>query len=224
MSTSKIRVIIADDHSVFLDGLKMLLETDHDLEIIETAENGKELINKAAALEPDVIVTDIMMPGVNGIEAIKKINEIKLTPCIALSTFDRESLIMDAIEAGASGYILKNAQRGEIIKGIKTVNRFHPFYCKATEAKIIKMISKGRNTDAGKDSFLFSEREIEIIKYISKEVSSEEIGRKLFVSKRTVDGLRAKLLSKMNVKSSAGMMIYALKNNLITLEDTKNVD
>lgn len=220
MAALKIRVIIADDHSLYLDGLKMLLATDSELEIIDTAENGKELINKATILSPDVIVTDLMMPGVNGIEAIKKINEHTLTPCIALSTFDSESLIMEAIDAGACGYILKNAQRGEIIKGIKTVNTFHPFYCKGTSAIMMKIFSKKRAGDYS-NAPTFSGRDIEIIKLICKELSSEDIGKTLFLSKRTIDGIRAKILSKMNVKTTAGVLYYALNNNLITLEEIK---
>lgn len=221
MATEKIRVIIADDHALYIDGLKMLLATDNEIEIIGTAENGKELINMAANLLPDVIVTDLMMPGMNGIEAIKKINENSPTPCIALSTFDSESLILEAIDAGATGYILKNAQRGEIIKGIKMVNTFHPFYCKATMAIMMKIISRNKTGDNSKVLPVFSERDIEIIKLICQEVSSEEIGRRLFVGKRTVDGLRARILSKMNVKTTAGVVLYALNNHLVSLEELK---
>lgn len=221
MAAHKIKVIIADDHTVFLDGLKSLIEPDSELEVIGQAENGKELVAKATDLNPDVIVTDIVMPGMNGIEAIKQINESKATPCLALSTFDDESLIMDAIDAGAIGYVLKNAQKGEIIKGIKTVNKFQPFYCKATETKIVKIISRRKAADINKE-LKFSERDIEVIRMIAKEISSEEIGKNIFLSKRTVDGIRARLLDKMKVKSPIGMIIYALQNNLISLEEFKN--
>ena len=210
MDTQTIKVIIADDHSVFLDGLKMLLETDPLLEIVATATDGKELVERTIALEPDVIVTDIKMPGINGIDAIKEINNFKSIPCIALSTYDNEALIMDALDAGARGYILKNAQRGEIIRGIKTVMNHQPYYCRSTETTILKMIAKGRNTDSSETGTQFSNREIEVIKCISKEQSSEELGKKLFVSKRTIDHIRAKLLIKMNVKSSAGRLINIL--------------
>lgn len=220
MAAQKIRVIIADDHALYLDGLKMLLTADKEMEILDTAENGKELIQKAATLKPDVIVTDLMMPGINGIEAIKKISETSVTPCIALSTFDTESLIIDALEAGAIGYILKNAQRGEIIDGIKTVNTFQPFYCRATTAIMMKILSNKR-VHSNSNAPIFSGREIEIIKLIGKEVSSEEIGRNLFISKRTVDGIRAKILSKMNVKTTAGVLLYALDHNLLTREEIR---
>jgi len=220
MNSNPIKVLIADDHTIFLDGLKMLLETDPSIEVLGYALNGQDLVDQAITLKPDVVVTDIMMPGINGIDAIKKIHEQQPIPCIALSTFDSESFIMDAIDAGATGYVVKNAGKGEIIKAIKSVNNFLPYYCKVTEAKILKIISKTRPGIAANDVITFSEREIEIIKLISREISSEEIGKKLFASKRTIDGIRARLLSKMNVKSSAGIILYALKNRLIRLEDT----
>lgn len=217
MEPTQIKVLIADDHALFLDGLKLLIETDPGLKVVAEAENGKELLSKVESMEPDVVVTDIMMPGVNGIEAIKIINQSGGTPCIALSTFDDESLIMDAIDAGAMGYMLKNAQKGEIIEGIKTVNKYQPYYCRAIETKIVKIISKRKTPEI--QSTRFTERELMVIRLISKEVSSEEIARKIFVSKRTVDGIRAKLLEKMNVKSSIGVLHYALTHKLFTLED-----
>lgn len=221
MSQSKIKVIIADDHAVFLDGLKSLIEADHELEVICQVENGKDLVSKVRDLNPDVVVTDIMMPGMNGIDAIREIYHNKKIPCLALSTFDDESLITDAIDAGAIGYVLKNAQKGEIIRGIKTISKFQAFYCRATEAKIVSIIAKQKSKNLSKVA-MFSEREIEVIKMIGKEISSEEIGKKIFVSKRTVDGIRARLLEKMKAKSPAGMIIYALENNLISLDELKD--
>lgn len=214
------KVVIADDHTVFLDGLKSLIEAEPELEVVGQAENGKDLVSKVKELNPDVVVTDIMMPGLTGIEAIKEIYQYNKLPCLALSTFDDESLIMDAIDAGATGYVLKNARKGEIIKGIKSISNFQPFYCKATEAKIVRLIAKRNNFRVIRDA-QFSERDIEVIKMIGKEKSSEEIGKKIFLSKRTVDGIRARILDKMKVKSPLGMIIYALENNLISLEDFK---
>lgn len=221
MSPGKIKVIIADDHAVFLDGLKSLIAADPELEVSGQAENGKDLVSKVSELNPDVVVTDIMMPGMNGIDAIRSICHNKKIPCMALSTFDDESLILDAIEAGAMGYVLKNARKGEIIKGIKTISMFQAFYCQATEAKIVKIIAKRRSVHTIKEA-RFSDRDIEVIRMIGKEISSEEIGKKIFVSKRTVDGIRARLLEKMKAKSTAGMIIYALENNLISLDELKN--
>lgn len=220
MTNQTIKVIIADDHAVFLDGLGMLLEKDAELEVIATAQNGRDLISRAMQLEPDVVVTDIEMPGINGIEAIKILTETAGIRCIALSTFDDESYIMDAIDAGAAGYILKNAARGEIVKGIKVVNNYSRFYCKSTEAKMIRIMAKaGAPVVSDKTGAGFTARDIEIIKLVAMEVESREISKRLHISRGLVHAERSKLLSEMGVKSAVGMVVYALKRKLISLDD-----
>ena len=218
MEPEKIKVIIADDHDLYRAGLQMLLADDNEIEVIAEARNGRELIQYANQHSPDVIVTDLVMPGIDGVQAIKEIHKTGIKRIIALSTFDSEHLIVEALEAGALGYILKNAQNGEIIEAIKTINDYVPYYCKSTNSRLAKMISKSKFNPYTKESLdLFSEKEKEIIRLICEEKSSEEIGKILFMSKRTVDGIRAKILVKMNVKTSAGVAIYAIKNSIYFL-------
>ena len=219
MINEKIKVIIADDHDLYRDGLRMLLHADNDIEVIAEASNGMELIQFANQLTPDVILTDLIMPGVDGVQAIKEIYRQGIIRIVALSTFDSEHLIVEALEAGALGYILKNAQKGEIIEAIKTIYNFTPYYCKSTSSRLVKLISKSKFNPYTKLQLdLFSEKEKEIIRLICGEKSSEEIGKILFMSKRTVDGVRAKILSKMNVKTVAGVAIYAIKNSIFFLD------
>ena len=221
MITEKIKVIIADDHDLYRDGLRMLLNTDNDIEVIAEASNGRQLIQLANQLTPDIILTDLIMPGVDGIQAIKEIYKTGITRIIALSTFDSEHLIVEALEAGALGYIIKNAQKGEIIEAINTINNFIPYYCKSTSLRLVKLIAKSKFNPYKKLNLdLFSEKEKEIIRLICGEKSSEEIGKILFMSKRTVDGTRSKILSKMNVKTVAGVAIYAIKNSIYFLNPT----
>jgi DNA-binding NarL/FixJ family response regulator len=218
MQNKKITVIIADDHDVYRDGLRMLLNTDKDIEITGEASNGKQLIDLVKEHTPDVILTDLIMPGVDGVQAIKEIFKSGVTRIIALSTFDTEYLIVEALEAGALGYILKNAQKGEIIEAIKTIYEFNPYYCKSTSSRLVKLISKSKFNPYTKENLdLFSDKEKEIIRLICEEKTSEEMGTILFMSKRTVDGIRAKILSKMNVKTVAGVAIYAIKNSIFFL-------
>jgi DNA-binding NarL/FixJ family response regulator len=218
---NKIKVIIADDHELYRDGLRMLLQKDDEIEVIGEAANGKQLIELVHANSPDVVLTDLIMPGVDGVTAIKEIYKTGFTRIITLSTFDTEHLIVEALEAGALGYILKNAQKGEIIEAIKTINDFNPYYCKSTSSRMVRLISKSKFNPYTKENLdLFSEKEKEIIRLICEEKSSEEIGRILFMSKRTVDGLRARILSKMNVKTVAGVAIYAIKNSIYFLKHT----
>ncbi|MGH2646231.1 MAG: response regulator [Ginsengibacter sp.] len=222
MKPEKIRVIIADDHDLYRAGLQMLLANDTEIEVVAEACNGRELIQCANQYTPDVIVTDLIMPGIDGVQAIKEIHKTGIKRIIALSTFDSEHLIVEALEAGALGYILKNAQNGEIIEAIKTIYDYVPYYCKSTNSRLAIMISKSKFNPYTRVALdLFSEKEKEIIRFICEEKSSEEIGKILFMSKRTVDGIRAKILSKMNVKTSAGVAIYAIKNSIYFLNPTE---
>jgi DNA-binding NarL/FixJ family response regulator len=213
--SNTIKVIIADDHDLYRDGLRMLLEKDKDIEVIGEAANGKQLVELVKQNPPDVVLTDLIMPGVDGVAAIKEIFKTGFTRIITLSTFDSEHLIVEALEAGALGYILKNAQKGEIIEAIKTINDFRPYYCRSTSSRMARLVGQSKFNPYTKEKLdLFSEKEKEIIRLVCEEKSSEEIGKILFMSKRTVDGIRAKILSKMNVKTVAGVAIYAIKNGI----------
>jgi len=214
--TSQIRVIIADDHDVYRDGLQLLLSKDPAIDVVAEAENGKALLDLINRIEADVIVTDLRMPILDGVTAIKEIRSLhKELRCIALSTFDSEHLIVEALEAGAMGYIIKNAQKGEIIDAIKTVYDNEPYYCQSTSAHLVKRISLSSfNPYTLRQKELFTDKEIDIIRLICAEKSSKEIGEAIFMSPRTVEGLRAKILEKMKVKTSAGVAIYAIKNAL----------
>ncbi|MGH2562903.1 MAG: response regulator [Ginsengibacter sp.] len=219
MKAEKIKVIIADDHNLYRTGLRMLLQEDDDIEIIAEASNGRDLIDLAKQYTPDIVLTDLIMPGIDGVQAIKELSVIPGIQFIALSTFDSENLIVKALEAGARGYIIKNAQDGEIIDAIKTVHKFSPYYCRSTESRLVRLIAKSNFNPYSKPKpNLFSEREKDVIRLVCEEKSSEEIGKILFMSKRTVDGIRAKILIKMNVKTTAGVAIYAIKNSIYILE------
>jgi len=194
----------------------MLLEKEEDLKIIEEAANGEELVLKTKQLKPNIVLADIMMPGINGIAAFRKIREEnESTRCIALSTFDNEHLIVEAMEAGASGYIVKNAEKGEIASAIRTVNSGYPYYCKSTSLRVTRMLVKSSVNPYSKIiTPVFSEREREIIKLICEEKTSEEIAKQLCIGVRTIESERAKILDKMKVKTPAGVVIYAIKNFL----------
>jgi DNA-binding NarL/FixJ family response regulator len=136
---------------------------------------------------------------------------------IALSMFDEEELIVEMLEAGAKGYLLKNADKQEIIEAINSVYEDNIFYCKQTSAKLASMIVRSRfNPSRDNAPVLFTDREKEIIRLICQQFTAQEIGEKIFLSKRTVEGHRTRILEKMNVKNTAGVVVFALKNNLIS--------
>lgn len=223
MIPKKIKVLIADDHDVYRDGLRMLLQRDEQIEVIGEACNGRELVALVDKKMPDVVLTDLIMPVTDGVQAIRELHAKGIKRIIALSTFDSERLIVEALEAGAMGYIIKNAQHGEIVKAVKLVYGYKAYHCSSSSTRLVKYIEKSNFNPAAKQNRdLFSEKEKEIICYVCEEKSSEEIGKLLCMSKRTVDGIRAKLLIKMNVKTLAGVAIYAIKNSIYILREDDN--
>ncbi|MEJ7737721.1 MAG: response regulator transcription factor [Chitinophagaceae bacterium] len=216
-----ISLVIADDHEIFRDGLTLMLSKQQYLSLKGQAEDGKELIQLVEKTAPDIVLTDIKMPRMDGIEATKYISvhfpEVKI---IALSMFNEDNLIVDMLEAGAKGYLLKNADKQEILDAIQNVYEGNVYYCRHTSAKLASMIVSSQfNPYRKKEPVVFTDREMEIIKLTCLQCTAQEMGDKLFLSKRTVEGYRTKILEKMNVKNTAGVVVYALKHGIIKESD-----
>lgn len=219
MSKNKIKVIIADDHNLYRAGLKALLEDCEKIQLLAEASNGEDVIQLTKQFKPDVVVTDLIMSGIDGVDAIREISAATKARVLALSTFDSEHLITKALEAGAKGYVVKNAQDGEIIEAIKKLYNFRPYYCSSTQLRLARMIGKSQfNPYTNTIKERFSDKEKKVIHLICEERSSEEIGQILHMSKRTVDGMRMRIMRKMDVKTTAGLTIYAIKNFLFFLD------
>ncbi len=215
-----VSVLIADDHDVYRDGLSGLLGKMDGITFAGEAANGKQLVQLASRLKPDIILTDLKMPGMGGIEAIREITALKLPcACIALTNFDSDGLITDALEAGARGYIQKTANKKEILEAIEAVYAGKVYYCRSTSVSMMKIIARSR-FQPGKEATpdMFSEREKQVISMICRERSNVEIGQALFLSPRSVERIRTATYDKMNVKGPAGVVIYALRNNLYFID------
>jgi DNA-binding NarL/FixJ family response regulator len=216
--SASIRLVIADDHEIFRDGLALMLSKQQDIQLIGQAGNGKQLLTLVNELNPDVVMTDVKMPLMDGIEATRSLltqhPDLKI---IALSMFDEENMIVDMLEAGAKGYLLKNADKQEILDAIHSVYEEKPYYCHHTTIRLASLISKSRfNPYKKKEMLVFTDREKEIIRLICQQLTAQEIADKVFLSKRTVEGHRTKILEKMNVKNTAGVVVYALRHRLVT--------
>lgn len=213
----KIKVIIADDHKMFRQGITNILNDTGEVEVSE-AESGEELIEKLKREKPDVILMDINMPGINGIEATKIIK--KRYPSIqvmAVSTSDEENYIIEMLKAGAMGYVLKNTGIDELLEAIKVVSRGDSYFCKEASNVILfqlDKIKKGKSQKSEKDIPL-TDREIEVLKLIAEGLTNKEIAEKLFISSRTVDTHRRNLHQKLNIKNAAGLVNYAITNKLL---------
>lgn len=213
-----IKVAIADDHEVYRDGLRSLLEKSKELEVIGEASNGQELINLCAAERPDIVLTDIMMPVMDGIAATSELTTAYPSlRVIALSMFNQDSLIVDMLTAGAMGYLIKNAGKSEILDAIQSVYRGVPYYCKTTSMKLARMIGSSPYGVKSKEKVLFNEKEIAIIKLICEEKTSKEIADELFISPRTVEEYRERIREKIKAKTSMGIVVYAIRHEIYRL-------
>lgn len=216
-----INIAIADDHEIFLDGLSLMLSRQEGFHICARASNGKQLIELVNREKPDVVLTDIRMPIVDGIECTKQLlQENPYLKIIALSMFDEENLIIEMLEAGAKGYLLKNAHKNEVIEAVISVYQNKNYYCNHTSALLASMIVRSKfNPYKQKQPVLLNDREKDIIKLICQQQTTQQIADKIYLSKRTVEGYRIKILEKINAKNIAGVVIFALKNNILKEED-----
>ena len=212
-----IRIVLADDHEIFRDGFRVMLKKQTSVELVGEAADGEELINLVRQVYPDVIITDIKMPNMDGVQATKLLTkEFPDIGIISLSMFDEENLIIDMLEAGAKGYLLKNAHKNEIIAAVEAVYNKQTYYCNHTSRKLTKMIAESSfnpHKRTGK-SAEFSEKEINVIRFICQEMSNKEIASQLNLSVRTIEGYREKIQEKINARNTAGIVVYAIKNRI----------
>jgi DNA-binding NarL/FixJ family response regulator len=213
-----IRIIIADDHQLFREGLANLLADSVDIEILAQAENGNEAISKAKELEPDVVLMDIGMPVLDGVEATRKLfDELPSMKVIALSMHANKQYIKGMFEAGASGYLFKNCAYDELIKAIRTVYNGKKYLSDAiTEIMIQDYL--GKEEDLPQTDSELTERESEILKLIAEGVSVSDISDQLFVSIKTIGTHKQHILEKLNLKSTTDIVKYAIKKGIISLD------
>lgn len=212
----EIKVIIADDHEIFRDGFRLMLSKSPFIALVGEAENGRELVKLVEAHQPDVVITDIKMPILDGIEATRMIREkFPFVAIIGLSMFDEEDLILEMLDAGALGYLIKNVDKDEVADAIRTVYKGEHYYCRSTSHKLAHMIARSKTHSMGKkEKVEFSDKEIEIIQLICKELTNKEIADQLFLSVRTVEGYRQKILERMQVKNTVGLVVFAINYGL----------
>jgi DNA-binding NarL/FixJ family response regulator len=210
-------VIIVDDHSLFRNGLKILLTTSGHFNVIAEAENGREFIDLLDHnITPDIVLMDIDMPVLDGIEATKE--ALKKYPglkVITLSMFGEEEYYYKMIEAGVKGFLLKNSDINEVKNAIVTVYQGGKYFSQELLYNVVKNIRSGHKEQELTEAL--SEREIEVLVQICNGFSNNEIADNLHISKRTVDKHRANLLDKTNSKNTAHLVMYAIKNKLIDI-------
>lgn len=214
-----IRIGIADDHAIFREGFKVLLKNQQEVEMVCEAENGKELLILAEQEQPDVVIVDIKMPVMDGIETCRQIRKrFPDMKVIALSMFNDDNLIVDMLEAGARGYLLKNTNKAELLQATRTVYKGSTYYCNATSIKLTKMIAESKfNPYRNHPVKKFTTREIDIIQLICDQQTNKEIAYNLGLSIRTVESHREKIQEKTGAKNMIGVVVYAIKHGIYEL-------
>ncbi|NOT06553.1 MAG: response regulator transcription factor [Anaerolineales bacterium] len=211
-----IRILLVEDHAMVRAGLRALLERAEDIKIIGEASNGQEAIEMSLALKPDMLVMDIMMPRLNGIQAAEQLRALKLPASILLlSMYSDEGLIHQAMHSGVKGFVLKTSVSEELLQAIHAVARGETFLSKSVSSIVMDRVTRPRamQTDNPLDSL--SPREKEIMQLIAEEHTSGEIGRILVISEKTVEKHRANLMDKLHVRNLAGLVRLAIKYGLI---------
>lgn len=216
MDKKSIRILLADDHTIFREGLKTILKPVKHIEVVGAASDGEQLIHAVLNAKPDVVLTDIMMPGIDGVTATVHLSKhAPESKIIALTMYDQESLVTDMIDAGALGFLLKNATREELVTAIETVGRNTPYFCKEISDRLRNMVSrKTVRPFKPLSNLTFTEREKEIMRMLCMERTSKEIASDLRISKRTVEGYRSKIMDKIGAKSIAGVITYAVTRGI----------
>jgi len=212
----RIRILIADDHKMIRDGIKSMLDTNADVDVVAEADTGKKVLELCRSMSIDLIIMDINMPEYNGIEVTeilkKELPDIKV---LALTMMDQDQHIRRMVEAGAYGYILKSSGSEELVEAIQAVMNGEHYFGKAATDVILKdFVHSGSKGKAAGIKEL-TEREREILGLICEELTNKEIADKLYISTRTVDAHRRSLLQKTGARNTAGLVKYALQNKLI---------
>ncbi len=217
--SDKIRVLIADDHQIVRDGLRSLLERDPDMEVIATVEDGRATVKQVEELQPDVVIMDISMPGLNGIEATRKITrEFPHIKIIALSMHDDGRFVLNMLKAGASGYLLKDCAFKELTKAINLVVKAGKSYLSPDITDIVvQNYVSGSSGEQGLMYGALSPREREVLQLVVEGKTSSQIAEILFVSVKTVETHRTQVMQKLKISNLADLVKYAIKEGITSV-------
>lgn len=218
--TQKIKIHIVEDHEIFRQGLKTVLSDIPNVLIIGESSNGREFLAQLSQQLPDIVFMDIKMPEMDGLkateEALSKYPGLKI---IILSLSGEEEQIHQLIQFGISGFILKNADKDSIEKAIQQVSAGNHYFSNEIMSVLVKSIYRNSREKSTNEAVPLSDREIEVLNMLCKGCSNKEIAEKLFISPRTVEGHKSRLIQKTGRNNSLGLILWAVKNNIVTLDN-----
>jgi DNA-binding NarL/FixJ family response regulator len=215
-----IRILIADDHTLFREGLRALFASEGDVEVVGEAADGEEAVRKALETRPEVVVMDLMMPGVNGIEATRRIHaELPGTKVLVLSMYDDEEHVQRLLASGASGYMLKRATSDELVRALREVVAGGMPLDPSVAAKVVKdYVRRVQGDEEPGCGAELTPRELEVLKLIAEGLTNPAIADQLGLSRKTVDVHRSNLMRKLELHDVTELVKYALRRGLITLD------
>ena len=223
MKKRKTRLVIADDHSVVRDGIRSVIRSSPDYIIVGEAKDGEQAVNLARDKEPDIVLMDISMPKLNGIEATTRIKETNPdVKIVILTVHEDEEYVFQILRAGASSYVLKSAGKKEILAALKSVMEGESFFSPTVSRIIVEGFVKrpqGRETaTVGKAESLLTKRETEVLQFIAQGYTNRKIAEVLYLSMRTVNTHRTNLMQKLDIHDTARLVRYAIEKGLVTLK------
>ena len=215
---AKIRIALADDHHLIRSGLKLLLGSDDSLEIVGEASNGSDALHLTETLAPDILVLDLSMPGMDGIECLREIKRRGLTTrVIVLTMYEDENYILEAMTAGASGYVQKSSVDTELFQAIQNVTVGQIHLNPANSQSLLSLLLVGRQNENGSTSSTvpLSPREQEVLHLYARGFSLKEIGEQLCLSVKTVDTYKTRIMEKLSITKKSELISYAIKHGLL---------
>ncbi len=213
---NKLRVLLADDHMIVREGLKALINAQPDMKVVGEAQNGREALECAADLSPDVVVMDISMPVMNGVEATERLRtQSPQTKVIALTIYEDTGYLRQLLKAGASGYVLKRAVVEELVQAVRTCASGGSYVAPTLAAQAVNTYVRRGSASGIQPKGELSERETQVLRLVAWGSSNKEIAAKLSISVKTVETYKVRLMAKLNVTSRVEMVRYALRQGLL---------
>jgi DNA-binding NarL/FixJ family response regulator len=215
----KIRLLVADDHKIFRQGIKKLLEDESDLQVVGEASDGRDAVKKATELKPDVILMDIAMANLNGLEATRQIKkQLPSAKVIMVTMHKNEEYVLQSFQAGASGFILKEGAVEELVSAIRSIHSDKSFLSPSISKTLIDAYMRKMETGKTETPFdLLTDREREVLQLIAEGYTNREVAKSLFISVKTVEAHRAHIMQKLNIHDIAKLVKYAIQKGLVDL-------
>lgn len=222
-----IRILLVDDHAVIRQALRMLLESQPELEVVGDVENGREAVAAVEKLSPDVVLMDVVMPGLNGLEATRQIRRSSpSTRVVMLSGFVDEDQLLESLRSGASGYIIKKSDVSELVLAIQTVHRGNSYFSSALSEgfDLAEVLYQAKRTDQRTGVESLTSREREVLQLIAEGYTNQGIANELYISVKTVEAHKAHIMAKLHARNRTDLIRYAIRKGIVRLESVEEAE